>query len=236
MKKSIKTIIEKIKNNEQLTSEEKKIYIMYSMTEHDKDGKMAYFKSISTSALDNTNCNNRSKCKNCICSKCYARQQLKRFKTLREKMHVNTLFYKHYNLTANDIPIINDSAFRFESLGELAAGEKGKQQLKNYYTIARKNKRTLFVLWTKQYMHIAQWHGLRKPKNFRIIASQYEINNLNSYEIYKKYPFIDKVFSVYTKAFATNNDIVINCNGKCIDCMRCYSVDNNTVLINEYLK
>lgn len=236
MKKTIIEIIEKIKNNEPLTSEEKKEYILYSITDHDKKGKMSGFRSISTSSLDNVNCNNRSKCESCICSKCYARQQLKRFKTLQEKTHVNTLFYTNYDLTAKDVPFINDNVFRFESLGELAENEKGKQQLKNYYTIARKNRHCLFVLWTKQYMHIAKWHGLKKPGNFRIIASQYGIDGINAYTIYKKYPFVDKVFSVFTKAFAAENTIDINCHGKCIECMKCYKKTDKTIFINEYLK
>ncbi len=234
MNKSITSIIEKIDNRQKLTSEEKKNYILYSITEHDGGGKMAMFKSISTSALCNTGCSIRSKNDKCICSRCYARQQLKRYRTLAEKMERNTKFYNLYNLTAKDVPYINDTVFRFESFGEIDT----KQQLKNYYTIARKNKHCFFVLWTKEYNKIKEYSkGLRKPGNIRIIASEYCINsNINMNQFKYNYPFVDKIFAVYTKDHATENNIAINCTGKCIDCMRCYNKNDHTFVICEYLK
>ena len=230
---SINTIKERIKAGESLLDVEKMVYINYSITEPDPDGKMDRIQSISTSALLHEGCALRANCSNTICSKCYARRELNRKKKLREKMEYNTLFYTKYELTSRCIPFINSNLFRFESFGEI----QNELQVKNYYSIARKNQHCFFVLWTKETKTIQaarEKYNLKKPGNLRIIASEYLINPQEEQK--KKYTFIDKIFSVYTKEFATEHEIKINCSGKCIDCMKCYDKNNKEKYIREDLK
>lgn len=232
---SIETIKDIIRNNGDLLHIEKQVFIEYSITEPRKNGKMDTIPSISTSALCNVSCAMRSRQADCICSKCYARRQLQMMKTLREKMEVNTLFYTKYELTAADIPRINTSVFRFESFGEL----NNELQVKNYFLIARRNRHCFFVLWTKNYHLIEsarKLYGLKKPKNLRIIASEYIIDHDITEHIWKRYKFIDKIFSVYSKEYAEQNQIEINCSGKCKNCMRCYDQENKERFIREMLK
>lgn len=232
---SIETIKERIMNGDDLLNIEKLVYIQYSITEPSKGGKMDKIPSISTSALCNENCSSRSKNPACICSKCYARRDLSHKKTLRKKMECNTKFYTQYELTTVCIPLINNTVFRFESFGEI----QNEIQVKNYFTIARKNKQCFFVLWTKEpgiIQTAKEKYNLRKPGNLRIIASEYFIDSHFAYDAMKKYKFVDKVFSVYTKDFAAENNININCFGKCIECMKCYDRENRERFINEYLK
>ena len=230
---SIETIKECIMDNATLTSLEKRIFINYSMTKH--SWKMEQIDSISTSALCNTFCATRCKIPRTICEKCYARVLLKMRKNLRDKLTVNHKFYTTYELTKKDVPTINAKIFRFESFGDI----ENELQVKNYVTIAKANKETFFVLWTKNPQVIAaamEKHRIRKPKNFRIIASEYYINRSIIDHVWDRYRFIDKCFVVVTREYARENSIKPNCNGKCIDCMRCYDPDNNERIIIEYLK
>lgn len=229
----INTIIEKIKKREPLTDAEKMTFINYSITTPSKAGKMDQIPSISTSALCSVGCAMRSKNSNYICSRCYARRELKRRKTLREKMYINNIFYTQYELTAACVPYINSNLFRFEGFGEI----QNIIQVKNYFTIARKNKHCFFVLWTKEPQIIQEAmaaYNTRKPSNMRIIVSEYIINAPEKKRI--SWTFADKVFSVYTKDHANKNDININCAGKCIDCMRCYDKANKEKYINGIIK
>ena len=50
-----------------------------------------------------------------------------------------------------------------------------------------------------------------------------------------KYPFIDKVFTVYDKEHA--QDVNINCGARsCAECQRCYHKSEGIEYINELLK
>lgn len=230
---SIETIKECIMQGRDLVSLEKRVFIEYSMTNH--SGKMEKIDSISTSALCNTACAVRCKIPCTICERCYARKLLKMRKTLREKLTVNHKFYTTYELTKKDVPSINAKVFRFESFGDL----ENELQVKNYFTIARANPETFFVIWTKNPHIIAdaiKKYRIRKPKNFRVIASEYYINRPITDHVWDRYRFIDKVFAVVTKDYARENSITPNCSGRCADCMRCYNPNNVDKIIIEYLK
>lgn len=226
-----KRIINKVMNLETLTKAEIMDYINYSITENNEGGKMRNIRSISTSCLECESCNVRAKNPDLVCHKCYARRDLNRKKTLREKMRYNNKFYNNYSIPVDCIPFINDRVFRFESFGEIQT----KTQIQNYYKIARKNSQVHFVLWTKNSMLIDSWK-VRKPRNLTIIASSPAINTEYPETIYHRYNFVKKVFSVYTEEYAAEHGININCSGKCIDCMRCYDPNNNEIYINEILK
>lgn len=234
MTKQLKIIIEKIKRLEPLTHAEKQEYIRYSITTHAENGKLADFQSISTSCLDCENCNKRFENKKFICSTCYARRELTRKKTLREKMHVNTIFYTNYKIVDVDVPLLNVLVFRFESLGEI----QNILQVRNYFTICRKNPQIYFVLWSKEYKRIAAAiaAGENKPDNLGLIASSYFVNPVNPETVLKKYPYIDRVFCVFSGDYIAQNNIEINCKSHCRDCMICYTPGNGITVINEKKK
>lgn len=237
-KMSMQVIYDCIRRHGTLTSLEKRVFIEKSISIH--SGKMEGIPSISTSVRLNPNCMRHQACGGSICEHCYANAYTGFRKSLREKLEFNTIFYTTLELEKRDIPLINSKYFRFESFGDLI----NTLQVKNYFTIARANPDTYFVLWTKNPDIIEK--ALRKyemkvPSNFRIIVSELYINQSVSIQYFnrlkKLYPFINKLFSVYSPEYIENHKISINCGGKkCLDCMRCYTKSDRTKLINEKLK
>ena len=237
MKKSLIDIFNKIDNNEKLTDYEIKKYINYSLTNH--GGKMTGIRSCSTSCICNEYCKNRMKNKKLVCAECYSKT-LHEIQTLNfpDKMKRNTVFYSNYKLTKNSIPFINESVFRFESFGDIS----NELHFQNYCTIAAANKAT-FVLWTKNIKIIKSYidQGGKIPKNLLIIYSIPKMNFIPTMKFYRKlkkvYPFIKKLFCVFTNDFIQENNIPINCGGKyCLDCMTCYDPGNRTIFIYEKKK
>ena len=194
-------------------------------------GKMEEIQSVSTAKSINANCIKRSKIPGSVCGECYVDPIFKRYPNVEKKMIENT-----HALTGGIIPDhlhprINAAYFRFESFGELHEGEKGINQLVNYMTLARKNPRTTFALWTKEKALV--WKYLRdfdKPKNVIFIYSSLMIN------IREALPAgFDKVFTTGSKEHAGKS--FINCGDKkCIDCLTCYDVKDRKKYINEVLK
>ncbi len=235
---SMDTIKELIKENRTLVELEKLVYVNYSIANH--TGKMETIPSISTSCLCNKRCAARRENSNLICFHCYAAAHTGFKKTLREKLELNTLFYTRYELTKRSVPFIANLFFRFESFGDLI----NTTQVKNYFTIARYNKQTQFALWTKNPDIIADAiaQGAKKPGNLSIICSIPEMDKSFTIENFKKlkkqYPFIDRVFLVYSNEYIDANNIAINCGGKsCSDCgYTCYTKSNRTRIIREKLK
>lgn len=233
MKKEIINIMDKIDHNEKLTSDEKKIYIDYSICKN-HSGKMQGLQSISTSCLENPLCIARRASGSSICAACYAAAQLEHQKTLRNKTHYNTLFYSRYNLTLQDVPTINTRFLRIEAFGDV----QNVQQCKNYYTIAKANKGVNFAIWTKN-IDLYNAAG-KKPSNVIMIYSIPETNmqvTKARYDLLRKYnPIIDKTFSVFTKQYADAENITINCGGRaCASCLRCYTRKGDKI-INELKK
>ena len=163
---------------------------------------------------------------------------LKRFKALREKLERNTELLTTCEITADDVPQINASLFRFEAFGEI----QNALQVKNYFTIAESNKQTTFALWTKNLFIIddaIEKYGTKKPDNMFIIYSEPYMNMcLTSADVRtlkSEHPYVDKVFTVHNKQSVLPDELV-NCGSrKCIDCRLFYS-KNNVSVINEKLK
>ena len=181
--------------------------------------KMDGLASLSTSPLCNKNCVERAKNKRTICSKCYSVTMQKRFKNLNEMLTRNAEILTTTIL--EDFPRLYSETgyFRFEAFGDLI----NEIQVVNYFNIARNNPHMKCALWTKNPFIIAraiEQYQLEKPANLVILGSSYIINEVMPYT---KYDFIDKVFTVYTKEYAEENGIEINCGGRaCADCGRCY--------------
>ena len=189
--------------------------------------------SLSTSVILNERCKKNASVNGSVCSHCYACKMLKRYGTLEKKLERNTELLTKEVLPVDSLPLINKRYFRFESFGDL----NNETQVVNYSNICKKNPLVKFALWTKNpdYIEKAIINGNEKPENLIIIYSSLFLNSKMT-GIMKKYPFIDKVFTVYDKETAKKDDIVINCGGNhCASCLRCYD-SNDIVYINELLK
>jgi len=195
-------------------------------------GKMDGMASMSTSPI-NPICEARAKDENSICSKCFSRAMLDRFGTLGQKLLNNSELLSREVYSVEDMPKLNYMSFRLEAFGDLT----NTNQVKNYFNLCKANPFTRFTLWTKNpnYINEVLEEGIEKPNNLIIIYSS-PFLNAPADGIRNRYTFIDKVFTVYTKEYATAHDIKINCGAKkCLTCLLCY-LDTDTTEINELLK
>ena len=239
MANNLKEIIAKVEKREPLTHEEKKKYIAEYAITRNHTRKMFGMVSISTSCLCNTFCMARRKHdpEKSICPHCYSAAQLSKRKTNAVKFMRNYVFFTTYELTEEDIPVINATYFRFEAFGDV----QNLLQVKNYYLIKRVNAKTIkhAAIWSKN-PALIQAAGA-KPKNLIYVYSNERIDKpitMADFEMLKKeFPVIDKVFSVFHKSFAEKEGVKINCGGReCISCMRCYHNRKEDRIVNELLK
>lgn len=198
---------------------EKMLFLLYALcTRH--TAKMENMISFSTSCLENPRCRERFKNRHLVCSKCYARRQLMRQKTTREKYAACTLFFTTVLLAPDDVPPLFARYLRFESFGDLI----NALQVKNYFTIAEAAAAIPAALWTKNPDIIAEAiaAGAVKPANMKIVYSVPEIDRrmtaAEKQTILKKYPFIDSFF------FVERAPDLISCQKNCFLCGRCYEI------------
>ena len=198
------------------------------------DGKMEGIRSLSTYKLVCNTCLKLKDNKATICSHCYVDNTFKCYPQLSLAMIYNTLLLKYTKLTQRQLPIINDLYFRFESFSDL----QNEQHLENLYAIAKHNPYTQFALWSKNYGLVWKY---KAPKNVNIILSNYYLNKelANSdklIEITKARTGAKnvKLFSVYDDEHIQK--VGQNCEKHCITCLKCYSKNDKTKVINELLK
>ena len=193
------------------------------------DKKMKGFDSINTNSLTNDFCNKMKKNCNMVCNKCYSNQFLSYRKNAKIAYQKNTDILANNILEFKDIDYINSKYFRFHSFGELI----NFTHLKNFITIAEKNKHVSFGLWTKRKDIINKYHDLI-PDNIILIYSNPYLNK----PILKVPDNFDKVFNVITIEYMLEKCIKVNCFKACINCLNCYKksnkLDNNIVI--ELLK
>ena len=195
-------------------------------------GKMEGFMSLSTSPLCNPLCMARRTVEGSICSKCYSCAMHKQYSALAKCLAKNTEVLTTTEIPVEEWPLINAHAFRLEAFGDV----QNETQVRNYFNFCRRNRRTLFAAWTKNYAiyHSVIEGGVKKPSNLLIIISSPMINEEANLEACK---YADKVFTVYDKEYAEKNNVVINCGKrKCLSCMQCYSRAGSPTIINELLK
>lgn len=196
-------------------------------------GKMSGLQSVSTSVVLNKGCQNRAKNAGCICSKCFAAAMMNRYQALDACLQENHPILTGSILPGSVLPLIPSRYFRFQAYAELT----NWIEVVNYFNIAKKNPDTLCALWTKCPGIIAKAIslGYEKPANLQIVLSSPLINKPVKTV---KYPFIDKVFTVYDKEGA--KAVNINCGARsCLSCGRCYRPNPEGVKIqyvNELLK
>lgn len=202
-------------------------------------GKMEGIPSISTSCIGNDRCIYRSSCKGTVCAGCYAQRHLAYRRSLAMKLdESNSVLYERL-LTDEEIQKIpiGTWCFRIESFGDV----RNVIHARNYLRIIKANPRTTFGVWSKntdRWEKAARIEG--RPDNMVFMYSSVMMNRaVNIKDVRRIYPTIhpDKIFTVYTKKYAVNQGIKINCGGRrCIECMKCYSVEDDTEYINELKK
>jgi len=202
--------------------------------------KLEGISSISSSVNDNVLCAAWRKVKNCICAHCYAYNQQSFQTGLREHNVLNGIILRNVLL-----PVCAFKHLRFlypylriESFGDVA----NITQARNYIRIIKAFPRIRCAIWSKNIELWAQAFDLErgKPKNTTFVISSPIVNKPVSESIIRKYTFIDHVFTVYTRQFAKQHNITINCGGrKCLECImkktNCYYA-GGPLYINELKK
>ena len=190
-------------------------------------GKMIGIPSLNTDTPSNKFCQgmyNSSK-ENIICKECYSMSMLQTFrKNCRPKFINNSKFLSEKVHPREYLPPCPSTTGRFHSHGELI----NSIHLENILNICLNQPITTFTLWTKRKNIVSRVLKNRgKPKNLILIYSN---------------PYVDTVIEDVPKHFdktfnnvSTEQDI-INCKGKCLDCMMCYTIGNKVKNIVERVK
>lgn len=213
----------------------------------DHYGKMTGLFSINTSPLDNELCASRATKPlspeeleeyPVVCRDCYSRRYFK-FRTTNNVRGVfNGQALNERILDVSEWPTVSKKDFpygRIEAFGDT----KSWIQQANYFQLAKNNPDIQFGDWTKNPWFISKAieEGYPIPPNVEIVLSSLHENRPDNPE---KYPFVRKVFTVYSLAWLLKNNKgpeFINCGGRsCLKCGRCYRPvnpkDPNVQIIN----
>lgn len=196
-------------------------------------GKLEGYSSISTSVLMNFFCRNRSRCKGCICSGCYAAAGVKRFSGLTQSLEINHRILNGVEIPEEvwaslAVPTTNGDG-RIESHGDTASVTCAV----NYNRIMKSHKALDWGDWGKNLWHYEEAFSREgKAENCSFVASSPMINK--PMEIPGRYKwFVDHRFTVYDREYALEHNIRINCgqytadlvkiDQRCKNCTRpCY--------------
>ena len=202
---------------------------LHIVTNH--TGKMKGMQSLSTSPTENPICMERSKDVRSICHECYSIAMQAIFSPLAKLLKKNTEILTTTIIPVEYWPMVNTLFFRLEAFGDV----QNTIQVNNYCNFAERNPHCNFAVWTKNIaFYDMVFKTRKKPENLIIIFSSHY---LNTEAVITKFPFVDKVFTVYTAEHAIENQIKITCGGrKCIDCLRCYKKTDKVEYVNELLK
>lgn len=195
--------------------------------------------SVSSSVHDNWFCQRWRNIAGCICEHCYAHNQQSYQTGLKEHNIINGIILRNILIPVKAFKALNImfSYLRIESFGDVA----NVTQARNYIRIIKAFPRKRCAIWTK---NVAIWQAAfdaeGKPENTTFVVSSPLINKPIDDPIANACPYIDHIFTVYTKAYAKQNGITINCGGrKCMECIKakknCY-FRNDTLYINELKK
>jgi len=209
-----------------------KLYITKRMR-----GKMIGFQSLNTSPMGNPFCDRMSENPENICSRCYSRKSIQSFHHDGRWIDNGNILKQHY-FEEHMYPKFSASIryFRYNAHGELI----NANHFWHLCSIAYDNPDITFLLWSKrkgivkraqEYIDNDGDNGC-VPTNMKIVYSDPKINSLST-----EIPFgFDLKFTVFTKEFAKENNIDINCAGKkCMECLICYT-DSGITLINEIVR
>ena len=198
-------------------------------------GKMEGMRSINTSSVTNQFCKKMSKT-NTICKHCYSIRLEKLYGLTKENGRSGHVQAWARNGKLLSRRLLKDSEIthykstrpiRFHAHGELI----NKTHLHNFIQIAEANPHVVFSLWTKR-LDITKG-GLKQLDNLFFVMSVSKLNRLS-----QKLPKgFHKVFAVLTVPFLEKCNLshLVNCEGKCAKCMKCYT-KNTITHIYEKLK
>lgn len=214
-----------------------------TQTEH--SGKMTGLPSISTSCLCNKLCQARIKNGEAVCSHCYSQRMMGFRKYVATAMERNTkalterLFPKK---DAKNMRLYFTSKMeqqnpkklaRIESFGDVA----NVTQARNYIRIIKANPKFNFGIWSKNPgIWATAFEKEGKPKNCTFVLSSLRVN-VPDQPGPRISPYVDHVFTVYSKDYRDANGIETNCAGvSCAQCGRCYRKNKNDFYVNELLR
>ena len=188
-------------------------------------GKMVGIPALNTDTTSNKFCMSQAKDTNSICSSCYSWNMLQTFrKNAVPRFRKNSEIISKSLLDDNELPRPNGNTARFNGHGEII----NTYHVQNIVKFALFYPKVTFTLWTKKKSLIQSFFNKNdKPSNLLLVFSNPTVGI-----IYKDVPkYFDKVFNVVEQ----DGDNV-NCHGKCIDCMKCYDVNDKTKQIVEIIK
>lgn len=196
---------------------------------NDMSGKMQGIDTISTSCYSNPFCRMRMQDERTVCHHCYSARTQDRYPQMQPLLEEN------YNIFRKGIPDVvpytTSALFRFQAFGEVGF----LNEVIYYFLMCYKNPQTKFAIWVKRidFLRKAIENGYEKPDNLQVVYSSLYVN--------KPSPnpdpsIVDRVFTVYTKDYAKEHNIYVNCGENiCFLCQKCYNADGDKV-INEIIK
>ena len=193
-------------------------------------GKLDSIKSINTNTVTNDFCikMNKAKDTNIICTKCYSHAMLKTFrKNCQPSFQRNSDLLSTRVLEQEELPLILDAFFRFDSHGELI----NVTNLINYVNITKKHPHCSFGLWTKRKDIINRYFKDNDcPPNLILIYSNPKISNILS----KPPKHFHRTFNNVLEHEEVERQ---NCTGQqCKNCLLCYTPNNGVDTIVEKVK
>ena len=193
-------------------------------------GKLDSIKSINTNTVTNDFCikMNKAKDTNIICTKCNSHAMLKTFrKNCQPSFQRNSDLLSTRVLEQEELPLILDAFFRFDSHGELI----NVTNLINYVNITKKNPHCSFGLWTKRKDIINRYFKDNDcPPNLILIYSNPKISNILS----KPPKHFHRTFNNVLEHEEVERQ---NCTGQqCKNCLLCYTPNNGVDTIVEKVK
>ena len=191
--------------------------------------------AITSSMLCNEYCQKLRAIPGTVCEKCYTEKYLKSRPNVEKCYADNTKLLTKSIIPSQQLPFINATMCRLESFGDIV----NATHLQNYINIVKKNRHCMFCLFTKNYMVVFNYFKTHKqPKNLSIVISSLLLDTPFDLTFIKDINLTNvKVFTVYSKAYAKGNNVIIDCGkNRCIDCRRCYLPNKTPIYISEILK
>lgn len=196
-------------------------------------GKMEGTPGLGTNADLNPYCEMYRNTEGAVCNGCYACGGLNQYIALYHLTMYNAYILTRFDIPAEYLPIYNNKndIARFECFGDLYS----VRQAKNYIRIAVINPKHIFTIMSKNIDILAAGFkalNINNPRadlpNMIKVESALMRNDIN---YIPSYTWIDHVFVVCEKDFASANGITFTCcDGEtdrvCNECRRCYTREN----------
>ena len=187
-------------------------------------GKLIGIPALNTDTTSNKFCQ-KMKETDTICGECYSWNMLQTFrKSAVPSFKRNSKFLSAEVHNPKYLLPVSSIVARFNGHGELI----NEEHFINIMNICKNQPNTTFTLWTKRKDIVNKVLKNKKiPSNLIMVYSNPIVDT-----IMKQVPkHFNKVFNNVSK-----DSDKVNCKGKCIDCMMCYTIGNKTQQIVEVKK